>query len=853
MKILKYSIIMLAVLMMASCHKDDPGTTTQGETPVHQPEVIKAVNGDILGYVYDEDNNPVANAQVNVLSESTTTDQYGVFKFKNIELDEAGTYVKVTKSGYILGSDFVTGAEGVNRTSRVKMMKLDVSGSFSAAAGGVVNVKGGGEVTFAPESIVKADGSAYTGTVNVTAKRLATDDPNMADLMPGGLLADDAEGRTVTLGSMGMVAVELRDGSGNELNIATSKTADITFPIADFQKAEAPNEIKLWSFDENMGRWQEEGMAVKDGDVYKATVSHFSFWNCDAPFPLVEICGKVVYSDGSPASNLYILILTDLYGCGYGWTNEDGTFMGKVPKNQILTIQIKNILCNGEESLVEIEVGPFDTKTVLDDIILDLPTAFSFEGQVLCGADPVNNATVLYSFNGNTYTVESTEDGSFVLNIADDCSDLDQVTVFAIDPTTGNASATVTLMANDPDFVLQVCNDCGFTVSIVPDPASDICEERRIIAEASGSGPYFYQWSTGSSDSSIEANDSGLYCVTVSESDECFRVQCLDLNGWRALNGELGSNSDCDSDGGFIYTFINGGNPPYTYDWSDPSLTVINDSIVENVPAGDYFLTVTDSEGCTKEFDITVESGDALTVDLTFEPLCQQGNITATVIGGSGQYQYVWNTPNGGQGPTTWIWADGTYCVTVFDELGCSKEACIDVVLEDFLADVIVDVSDCNQGTYTITNFSAVDVEVNFWYGGDNYTIPQGGSADIDFLTDGFYNVTGWWYSETLGCEGDGINLDLSYLLNQDTSITTYDIVYPSCEDCEDGTISTNEVYLDFNSINGALAEDILVLDADYNDVTMEAAAGTLTNGTYYVVVTDQNTGCYVYSEKLIL
>ena len=170
---------MFAILMMASCHKDDPGTTTTSGTNVPQPDIITSVNGDILGYVYDEDNNPVANAQVNVLSESTTTDQYGVFKFKNIELDQQGTYVKVTKNGYILGSDFVTGADGVNRTSRVKMMKLDVTGTFTATDGGTVNVQGGGEVTFAPESIVRADGSAYTGTVNVTAKRLATDDPNI--------------------------------------------------------------------------------------------------------------------------------------------------------------------------------------------------------------------------------------------------------------------------------------------------------------------------------------------------------------------------------------------------------------------------------------------------------------------------------------------------------------------------------------------------------------------------------------------------------------------------------------------------------------------------------------------------
>jgi hypothetical protein len=47
----------------------------------------------------------------------------------------------------------------------------------------------------------------------------------------------------------------------------------------------------------------KEGSATKTGSNYVGKVSHFSFWNCDAPFPVVEFEASFVDQAGAPLQN----------------------------------------------------------------------------------------------------------------------------------------------------------------------------------------------------------------------------------------------------------------------------------------------------------------------------------------------------------------------------------------------------------------------------------------------------------------------------------------------------------------------------------------------------------------------
>lgn len=90
-----------------------------------------------------------------------------------------------------------------------------------------------------------------------------------------------------------------------------------------------------------------------------------------------------------------------------------------------------------------------------------------------------------------------------------------------------------------------------------------------------------------------------------------------------------------------------GGTIPYSYSWN--TSPVQNTPTVTNLPAGTYTVTVTDNNGCDEQVSITLNT-------LTLEPVIQEvithescpdvgdGAIDITAIGGTGPFDYLWNT-----------------------------------------------------------------------------------------------------------------------------------------------------------------------------------------------------------------
>ncbi len=850
-------LLVLALLILASnaCHKDSLSEGT-GETELPNVDVSGTVTGDVLGYVYDASNSPVFGAAVSMLGETSASDEYGVFSFKNVELDPNGTYLKVELDGYMLGSDMVYGLEGRSHTSRVFLHKIDGAESFASSEGGIINVEGGGRITFSANSIASENGSNYSGVVHVSAKRIAMDDPLVSDKMPGALVALDSEGRTVALGSMGMVAVELRDEEGNELNLREGSTAKVEFPIIQEQMNDAPGEIGLWSFDEVKGIWIEEGMASKTGSNFIGEVSHFSFWNCDAPFPLVNICGRIVFENGDPASQVQLRILAEGFGSAYGWTSDDGSFNGKVPKGELLKLQVFNFMCGFDDFITEIEVGPFENKTTIDDISIPSPSEYNFSGTVLCSGAPLANALVMYSYNDNTFVTEASEDGSFSIKIDQTCGAIGDVSIFAIDSDSGKASLTETVAADDnPTLSLEVCNDCAFSVSIEADSSGDICTERFIKANVQGSGNYDYLWSDGGTASTSQLLYTGTYCVTVTDVDAaCSMVVCSEETFFSPLSVDISASSACGGEDGSIFYIFLGGVKPYTLEWSDPGITEQSDSIILDLPAGSYSVTATDANGCTVEASAIVEEGANFDVSLNAVNGCINASIEVDIVGGTAPFTYIWPQGVESNDNIGYVWGDGTYCIDVYDDNGCSQTACIDVVVENIFDQVILTVPNCSEGTYTFSNNSTVEVEASVFIGGEGYTLSQGQEVDINLIESGFRDYPASGFLPGSGCEFGQIWFYVPYMeRDSSTQEATYTLTPRTCDTCDDAGVAFNDNYLAYATFNLANPGGIILIDSNYNDVTTEAASNMLSAGTYFAIITDSNTNCYIYSERIVV
>jgi hypothetical protein len=130
------------------------------------------------------------------------------------------------------------------------------------------------------------------------------------------------------------------------------------------------------------------------------------------------------------------------------------------------------------------------------------------------------------------------------------------------------------------------------------------------------------------------------------------------------------TNNACFGDSrGAILNQPTGGTPGYTYRWSTNAVT----QNLQNLTAGNYTVTVTDSRGCRADTSVTVTQPTAITLSFLRTNInCKNdstGSIDLTVNGGKTPYTYSWTGPNGFTRTTQDITGlkAGTYTVVVRD------------------------------------------------------------------------------------------------------------------------------------------------------------------------------------------
>jgi uncharacterized protein (TIGR02145 family) len=296
----------------------------------------------VMGVVSGPTGAPEMNAIVRSPygGEETRTDPNGVFFLNNILVYDKLGYITITKPGFHQGSrSFLPLENGSNRVN-VQLLSMTQSGTFFSAAGGTVT-SGLLQLSF-PANAIQLNGQPYTGTVKVFAAALDPTSTAMFDQMPGELLGGMNDSLRL-LRSFGMASIELRDANMNELQLADSVSATLTFSIPSALQADAPQTIDWWSFDELNGYWRHEGEATKQGTQYVVQASHFSWWNLDIPVTYNDFTG-VVYSNTASVANAKIELISPSLGSGYNYTNSSGEFSGRVPQNETLLLNI-SLIC----------------------------------------------------------------------------------------------------------------------------------------------------------------------------------------------------------------------------------------------------------------------------------------------------------------------------------------------------------------------------------------------------------------------------------------------------------------------------------------------------------------------------
>jgi hypothetical protein len=114
-----------------------------------------------------------------------------------------------------------------------------------------------------------------------------------------------------------------------------------------------------------------------------------------------------------------------------------------------------------------------------------------------------------------------------------------------------------------------------------------------------------------------------------------------------------------------------GNSGPFVYDWSNGALS----PSINNLSAGIYSVAVTDAVGCTEQLSFTITEPAPLSASSSTSPVSCFGAITGSasvlVSGGTGSYNYAWNTSPIQFTQQISNVAAGTYTVVITDENGC--------------------------------------------------------------------------------------------------------------------------------------------------------------------------------------
>ncbi|MBN2669524.1 MAG: gliding motility-associated C-terminal domain-containing protein, partial [Bacteroidales bacterium] len=278
------------------------------------------------------------------------------------------------------------------------------------------------------------------------------------------------------------------------------------------------------------------------------------------------------------------------------------------------------------------------------EIIID----FTIDQNILCNGDTTGqitalptNGTASFGFawdNGdNTQTIFNLSAGTYVVTVTDvnGCSAVDDTTI--VEP------LPISLVLD----------------SIVPSTCFNGFDGAVYISVSGGTGAYTFDWSNDGVGDNDDTEDllglhAGIYSLTITDVNGCTQLfgpytvtQPTQIQVFSNITNET-CNNDCD---GSVAIIINGGTPDFDLLWSDgTSVSNVNSYTLSNLCDGNYTLTVTDAHGCTKSVGpYIVTPGDSLFVNFTniSQAVCPTNCIdTATAIanGGSGNYNYVWET-----------------------------------------------------------------------------------------------------------------------------------------------------------------------------------------------------------------
>ncbi len=169
--------------------------------------------------------------------------------------------------------------------------------------------------------------------------------------------------------------------------------------------------------------------------------------------------------------------------------------------------------------------------------------------------------------------------------------------------------------ADTCSFTITIDN--GFSGAVTSTPATcNGFEDGTATADpAGGVPPYAYQWDDANNQTTQTATGlgAGNYTVTITDAAGCSTVATVEVAEPDALEIVVDEVVHVYDLPGEIKISVSGGTGSYSYEWVFNGNFFSDEEDISNLDIGDYFLTVTDENGCALDTTIVVSFFDAVT------------------------------------------------------------------------------------------------------------------------------------------------------------------------------------------------------------------------------------------------
>jgi hypothetical protein len=199
-------------------------------------------------------------------------------------------------------------------------------------------------------------------------------------------------------------------------------------------------------------------------------------------------------------------------------------------------------------------------------------------------------------------------------------------------------TATFEYVLTDPEAVTAA--------AAVTNPACAGDENGEVeLSGAGGTGEFTYSMNGGmEQDNNVfDGLAEGMYDCVVTDSNGCSAetsAQIVSPTAVEVTDSSVSEESAAGANDGAIDITVAGGTGNYTYDWSGPGGFSSDAEDIDGLAGGDYAVTVTDENGCSTTFEISVVTSILdLGTDVTFvvSPNPSNGIFVLNIEGLNGQ------------------------------------------------------------------------------------------------------------------------------------------------------------------------------------------------------------------------